>query len=147
VEAAASMHHKFAASLAVIVAALWCGGCARPAAKLYKLPSGKQINITGIGPMSFPQGGDALVMNCETDISIDDIAALRKQADEIWEIFRKDVENAGMKNGVIRMVHNEGSGLITTGKGYGFVFQKDIDGKWHCLADEKTKPTDQKTKK
>lgn len=100
------------------------------------LPSGKQIKVVSIVPMHF-SGGDALILNCETDISIDDKTALRKEADEIWSLFRKNVEDASMTNGVIRVTHPEGSGSITQSKGYGFVFEKRGDGQWHCLQDEK----------
>ena len=87
--------------------------------------------------MHFPNGEAALVMACETDISIDDSVALRKEAEEIWGIFKKDVEAASLTTGVIRMVHPEGHGLITLGRGYGFVFVKRADGLWHSLDDEK----------
>ena len=123
--------------MALLVVSLWLLGCSRPASNAYTLPSGKQIRITSVVPMHFSSGGDALVMNCETDISIDDMADLRKEADEIWGKFRNDVEGANMSNGVIRMVHPEGSGLVTQSKGFGFVFQKKTDGQWQCLQDEK----------
>jgi len=100
------------------------------------LPSGKQINVVGVVPMHFTNGSDALVLNCQTDISIDDKTALRKGVDEIWNIFRKNVEDAKMTNGVIRITHPEDGGLITHSKGYGFVFEKRADGQWHCLQDE-----------
>jgi ketosteroid isomerase-like protein len=57
--------------------------------------------------------------------------------DEIWNIFRKDVEAAGTTNGLIRTTHPGGSGLVTQSRGYGFVFEKRADGQWHCLQDEK----------
>jgi len=78
-----------------------------------------------------------MILNCETDISIDDTPNLRKEAGEIWSIFQKDVEGAHMTNGVIRITHPEDSGLVTHSKGYGFVFEKRADGQWHCLQDEK----------
>jgi len=87
--------------------------------------------------MHFPNGTDAMILNCETDISIDDMTALRKEVDEIWSIFRKNVEGAGMTNGVIRISHPEGSGLVTHSRGFGFVFEKRADGQWHCLQDDK----------
>ena len=101
------------------------------------LPSGKQIKIVTIVPMHFANGSDALVLNCETEVSIDDKTALRKEADEIWAKFRNNVEDAKMTNAVIRITHPEGSGLITQSKGYGFMFEKRADGQWHCLQDEK----------
>jgi hypothetical protein len=106
--------------------------------KLFKLPSGKEIKITGINKMDFAKGDSALVMNYLSDISIDDKTALRKEIDEIWTVFQSDVENAHLKAGVIRATHVEGSGLVKSGKGYGFVFVKRDDGKWYCLEDDKT---------
>jgi hypothetical protein len=104
---------------------------------LTTLPSGRQIRITGIGPMHFPNGTSAMILNCETDISIADKANLRKEVNEIWSGFRKDVETAGTTTGVIRITHPTGSGLVTQSQGYGFVFEKRPDGQWHCLQDEK----------
>jgi hypothetical protein len=123
--------------IALTVIGFWCAGCSRPSPPLTTLPSGKQIKITSIVPMHFANGTDAMILNCETDISIDDMAALRKEVDEIWSIFRKNVEGAGMTNGVIRISHPEGSGVVTQSRGYGFVFEKRADGEWHCLQDEK----------
>ena len=87
--------------------------------------------------MHFSDGEDALILNCETDISISDTPDLRKEVGEIWNIFRKNVESANMTNGVIRISHTEGSGLITHNQGFGFVFQKRADGQWYCLQDDK----------
>lgn len=101
------------------------------------LPSGKQIKVVRIVPMHFSNGGDALILNCETDLSMDDKTALRKEADEVWAMFRKNVEQAKMTKGVIRFTHPKGTGPITQSKGYGFVFEKRADGQWHCLQDEK----------
>jgi hypothetical protein len=122
--------------ITLTAAAFWFGGCSRPSTPLTTLPSGKQIRITGEGPVHFSSGTDAMILNCETDISIDDMPNLRKEIEEIWSIFRKDVEKAGMTSGVIRVTHTEGSGLVTHSKGFGFVFEKRADGLWHCLQDE-----------
>jgi len=105
--------------------------------ELVKLPSGKQIKVTSVTRMDLPNSSPSLVMNYLTDISIDDKAALRKEVDEIWTVFQKDVEKAKLKVGAIRATHVEGSGLIKSGKGYGFVFVKRDDGQWVCLDDVK----------
>jgi hypothetical protein len=101
------------------------------------LPSGKQIKVVSVIPVHFTNGSDALILNGETDISIDDKTALRKETDEVWSIFRKDVDAAKLTNGVIRLTHPEATGVITRSKGYGFVYEKRADGQWHCLQDEK----------
>jgi hypothetical protein len=131
------MSLKIGSLLMVLTASLWCSGCSGPDSKPITLPSGRQIHVTGIVPLHFPNGETALVLNCETDIAMDDMAALRKQADEIWGIFKQDVENAHLTKGIINVVHPEGSRWLTHSKGCGFVFVKRADGEWHCLQDEK----------
>ena len=129
---------RILASAAVILGLAFsaCNGQIDNAIRI--LPSGKQIRVTSIVPMHFPQGPDALILNCETDIPISDMPALRKEVDEIWTAwFLKEVEHANMTSGVIRISHPEGSGLITHAQGYGFVFEKRSDGQWHCLNDDK----------
>ena len=123
--------HKIIASFLLLLFAVSCGGGDARNAQTLKLPSGKQVKVTGVGPMSFQQGGSALVMNYETEIPIENLAALRSEVNEIWGVFQKDVEAAGVKAGVIRATHYEGSGLVRDGKGYGFVYVKGDDGKWH----------------
>jgi hypothetical protein len=129
---------RFKLSILSILLAV-SSGCGTTAQnyKSYKLPSGKEIKVTGVGKMDFPNSDPALVMNYLTDISIDDKTALRKEVDEIWAVFQHDVENAHLKAGAIRATHVEGTGFVKTGNGYGFVFVKRDDGKWHCLDDDK----------
>jgi hypothetical protein len=121
----------------LMVACIYCGACSRQSAPLAKLPSGKQINITREKIIHFPNGTDALVLSCETDISIDNMSDLRKEADEVWTMFSNTVESVGMTNGVIRMTHPEAGRLVTLGKSYDFVFEKRSDGQWHCLQDKR----------
>ena len=130
------MRLKICCLTLLLLSALSCGSNA-PNFKSYQLPSGKEIKVTGVVKMDFPNSDPALVMNYLTDISIDDKTALRKEVDEIWDVFQKDVENAHLKGGVIRATHVEGTGFVKSGKGYGFVFVKRDDGKWHCLDDDK----------
>ena len=130
------MKSKLSTALFLLLTSVACGSQAQNY-KVFKLPSGKEIKITGMGKMDFPNSDPALVMNYLTDISIDDKVALRKEIDEIWSVFQKDVENAKLKAGVIRATHVEGSGFVKSGQGYGFVFVKRDDGKWHCLDDDK----------
>ena len=130
------MQLKLSTILLVLLTLAACGKQAQNY-KSFKLPSGKEIKVTGVGKMDFPNSDPALVMNYLTDISIDDKVALRKEVDEIWSVFQKDVESAKLNAGVIRATHVEGSGFVKSGKGYGFVFVKRDDGKWHCLDDDK----------
>ena len=130
------MRLKFSILLFLLMTAVGCGRQTQNF-KLFKLPSGKEIKVTRMGKMDFPNNNPALVMNYLTDISVDDKVALRKEVDEIWSAFQKDVENANLQAGVIRATHAEGGGFVKSGKSYGFVFLKRDDGKWHCTDDDK----------
>ena len=106
----------------------------------YTTSSGKQIRITNISNFNFPESGPALVMYYKTEISVDNLKELRKEADEIWEVFRKDAEKAKVKGAALRAVHDEETnGGIKNGKGYGFVFIQKDDGSWFCIDDEEKK--------
>jgi hypothetical protein len=133
------MRVKLACLITLLIFTLCCSDGSAQNSKTYRLPSGKQIKVNSVGKMTFPNGDSALVMNYETEIPIEDKDSLRKEVDEIWSVFQKDVEKAEVKAGVIRATHYEGSGLVRNGKGYGFVYVKGDDGKWHLLGDEKEK--------
>lgn len=100
--------------------------------------SNKQIRITNISNFNFPESGPALVMYYKTEIPINNLKELRKEVDEIWEVFRNDAEKAKVKGAAIRAVHDEESnGVITNGKGFGFVFIQKDNGSWFNTSDEK----------
>ena len=130
------MKIKLAVALSILAACIACSSQAQNF-KVFKLPSGKEIKITGMVKMDFPNSDPALVLNYLTDIPIDNKVELRKEIDEVWSVFRVDVEKAKLNAGVIRATHMEGSGFVTSGKGYGYVFVKSDDGQWHCTEDDK----------
>ncbi|MEN3330463.1 MAG: hypothetical protein V7638_5270 [Acidobacteriota bacterium] len=130
------MKIKLAVALSIVVAGIACSSQAQNF-KAFKLPSGKEIKITGMVKMDFPNSDPALVLNYLTDLPIDNKVELRKEIDEVWSVFRVDVEKAKLKAGVIRVTHMEGSGFVKSGKGYGYVFVKRDDGQWHCTEDDK----------
>ena len=68
-----------------------------------------------------------------TDVKIDDRAALRKEADEIWVDFRPEAEKANVSSVILSANSVPSGGIIQTGQAYNFVFQKDPSGVWKCL--------------
>ena len=129
------MKIKLAVAFSILVTCIACASQAQNF-KPFKLPSGKEIKITGMVKMNFPNSDPALVLNYLTDIPIENRVELRKEIDEVWSVFRVDVEKAKLNAGVIRVTHMEGSGFVKSGKGYGYVFVKRDDG-WHCTEDDK----------
>src|SRR5215471_4084841 len=102
--------------LVLLIAGCCLVGCSRSASS--PAATAQQIKITSVGPMRFQNGETALVMNYETGIAISNMSALRKEVDGVWSRFKPDVEKAGLTNGIIRVVHTQGSGLITHSEGY-----------------------------
>jgi hypothetical protein len=140
------MRVKLVSVLILSLLTFGCGSSVRSSgahngnnSKAYTLSSGKQVKVSGVAQMNFPHGPSALVLNYETDISIEDRKTLRREVDEIWKVFQKDVEQAQLKVGIIRATYYAGSSAVRSGKGYGFVFEKREDGEWHCLEDDNEK--------
>ena len=119
----------------LVILALLLFGCAAQEAhyKLIKLPSGKQVKVLSVGKMYFGQGDPALLLKYETDLPIGDIPALQREADEIWQSFKEDVENAHLSNGIISATSHPTPGFISRSQSYNFVFQKSADGTWHRM--------------
>lgn len=76
-------------------------GCTGAKAPVTKLPSGNSIEVLGVTAMHFSNGPPALMLKYQTAISIQDTAALRKEAGEVWDRFRPDVEQKGFKNAIL----------------------------------------------
>jgi hypothetical protein len=126
---------KFMLALILLAAGSGCGGN-RQNYKAYRLASGKIVKVTGVTKTDYPAGGTALVMNYLTDIPLDDKPSLRKEVDEIWAEFQRNVEAAQVFTGVIRATHVDGPGLGGTGLSHDFVFVKGADGGWHYTEDQ-----------
>jgi hypothetical protein len=65
-----------------------------PNYRTFSLPSGKAIRIMSMMQVNFSQGAPALMLRYQTDLKVSDKAGLRAEVDEIWPMFRNDVERA-----------------------------------------------------
>jgi hypothetical protein len=123
-----------ASLLIFLLGAVACSG--EPPHTVHTLPSGKQFKVLGMAKMAFPQGPPALMLRYLTEIDIQDRVALRREADEIWPVFRVDVEKANLSDAILSANRLKGS-IINTGSSYNFVFKKNAAGAWTCLDDRK----------
>jgi hypothetical protein len=102
-----------------------------------KLKSGKEVKVVKAGPVYGPGMKKlAVELQYETELKVSDHAALRKEADEVWEVFRPDVDRAGEKTAIVSAVERRPPTIVTRSEGYNFVFEKRADGTWHCLDDK-----------
>src|SRR5262245_7811739 len=87
---------------AAIVASSLIVACNKmPAYQVRTLRSGKAVKVMGIGQINFSKAPPALMLNYLTDLNVQDRVALRKEADEIWEEFRPEVEKAGLSGAIL----------------------------------------------
>ncbi|MCO6511775.1 MAG: hypothetical protein J5I65_13375 [Aridibacter famidurans] len=79
-----------------------------------------------------------MAINYETAIPVEDTEELRKEADEIWNVFRGEVEREGYVAAMLRPANSttDSEGTVTR-RNFGFVFVKKKDGEWVNTADIK----------
>ena len=106
-----------------------------PQYTVLKLPSGKEIKILGISKLYSKNDGNppALALKYQTDIDIDDLNLLRKEAEEIWPVFRVDVEKARLSNAVLMATSPPFTQFLffSRTRGYGFTASQRENGTWN----------------
>jgi len=117
-----------------LAAILVACGAREPQYKLVKLPSGRSIKVLSMMKMYFTNDQPALMIKYETDLPIDNVTALGKEVDDIWQTFQADVERAHVNGAIISATTPSSGGFVSTNQSYNFVFQKSGDGSWHRLS-------------
>ena len=129
--------HLSAMILSIAVA---CGGSPPPYQER-TLPSGQTVKVLGVGKMFFTKGDAALMLKYQTDLSLDDRAALHREVLAIWDVFRQDVEQAGLKGAIVSANERPVSHLFwSSNRSFNFVFNRVEDGTWR-EAEGKAPPT------
>ncbi len=109
---------------------LGCGGNP-PAYQERTLPSGQTVKVLGVGKMFFTTGEAALMLKYQTDLNLDDQAALHREVLGIWDVFRQDVERAGLKGAIVSANERPVSHLFwSSNRSFNFVFERTEDGTW-----------------
>ena len=124
-------------SLILILLLAGCSG--EPNYSLHELPSGKKIKIQGMGIIHFTKDDPGLMLKYLTDIPIDNMDALRAEANEIWPIFKVDVEKANLTIGILSAqgpAEKVFGSIITTNRSYKFVWKQRQDGSWESVSKE-----------
>ena len=122
--------------LAAMVLALTGCGSADTGYTVHRLPSGREVKVLSVSKMFFSKGDPALMLKYRTDLRLEDQEQLRKEVEEVWQAFRVDVEQAGLKAAIIS-VHEPPKRvlIVSTNKSYNFVIQQSAEGKWEFLDD------------
>ena len=94
------------------------------------LPDGKQVRIVGVAKGFFTEDDTALILTYITDYSFGDRAAIEREADKIWQVFRHNVEQAGLTAGLIMAQEARDPSVVSTYRHEGFIWRKLSTGHW-----------------
>ena len=86
--------------------------------------------MISVAKMSFTKGDPALVLTYQTDLPVEDVSGLRKEVEEIWQVFRINVEQAGLKNAMVSAREAPTGMFIKKSRHYNFVVIKNEAGLW-----------------
>jgi hypothetical protein len=98
--------------------------------KRVTLPSGKSIELLRTSQPS--QANSVLTLKYRTMLPAVAVEALRKEAEEVWELLLEDVNKQGLRRAVISAVQPEKASARPGRSSVDFVFEKH-EGWWHTL--------------
>jgi len=103
--------------------------------KQTELSSGRVVNI--IAPMikmQFLNGTKALRLRYITDINLENKKELKEEADDIWSVFKYNVEEMGYNVAILAAYKPwEGDFQNTRHSGFMFRLEKQSNGQWKHL--------------
>ena len=103
---------------------------------VHRLPSGREVKVLSVTKMFFSKGDPALMLRYRTDVRLEDKTQIRKEVEEVWQAFRFDVEQAGLKAAIISVQEPPGRlFIVSASKSYNFAIQKSSKGTWEFLDD------------
>jgi hypothetical protein len=116
--------------IGILAAVVMLTGCNGPAEAPKATPG--TVQILSVGEMHFSQSSPALTVKYQTTLKIDDVPALRKEADGVFERFRPQAEQQGFTNAILSANDVPHGFIFTQNSSYNFIYEKGPDGSWHC---------------
>lgn len=104
--------------------------------QVYRLASGKQIKLLGIDAKPGSNGAArSLILRYQTERNIADKKEIAAEADDVWDMFKVELEKNSIGAAVIS-VYAQPLGGGKFNQQYDFVLVKDGTGKWQCFNDD-----------
>jgi hypothetical protein len=114
-----------------------CGPASQPRFQYRRLSSGEQVKVLGIRKVNVGASGPALMLQYQTDLNMDDEAAVHTEAERIWAEFRSDADRAKVQSAIVSANSPpSGGGVISHTKAYNFVFERKGAGEWREISRE-----------
>ena len=121
----------------LLILALGCNAGPRQLQTI-QLPSGDRVGVLSEMTMHFSNESPALMLKYQTQLHVSDRAATRREADELWTIFKPEVEKGNFDSAILSANEVPTGTFIQNSNTYNFVYRKQGDGTWLNLADKKT---------
>jgi hypothetical protein len=116
-------------SLLLLLATVACQSRVQPL-KEVTLPSGRKVKVISLSRINFTNAAPALMLKYQTDLTVSD-PALGTEVEDVWSLFRPDVERAGIRSAIVSANEVPHGGLFfKVGKVYNFAFAQSADGTW-----------------
>ncbi len=125
----------YIAFLTTVLVLIACGP-AVPEYRLVTARSGRQLKIEDVSKVTRPDGQMAMVLAYRSDVDLTDLSALQLEVDDVWQMFRPQVERRGLRVAVIRASRWEKPGWERRGKAVQFVVERGRDGAWAARPDD-----------
>ncbi len=98
--------------------------------KSLRLPSGERVTVLSIEKTRLHQSNEiALVLTYQTSKDFVDIMSVAYEVEQVWLVFKKDVEKARVGAAVV--VASEAPRLNGLTRSAGWVWKRGADGSWH----------------
>jgi len=117
----------------LVLATVFIASCSSDSQNtIQKLPSGKEIKILSIGKIFLKKDKPVLMLKYQTDVDIKNVDLLRKEVEEIWPMFRINVEKSKYSNAIIAATSQPVKKFLifSTNNSYNFVASKKENGIW-----------------
>lgn len=120
---------KIITSLGLLLALAACSPS--PAPQTHELASGKRVELISTTKILVPNDNPMVAFNYRTELSIDNTAALAREADEVWSSLRSEAESSGFSKAYVKATKSSVGLFLTKSKSYSFLYVRQPDGQWH----------------
>jgi hypothetical protein len=91
----------------------------------YRLDNVQTIKVLNESRVMFPDSGLSIIIDYETNISLDKRVELQSEARSVWQLFSGKPEFSDAKTAIVRAIQ-----AGQTERGYGFLFVRNPNGGW-----------------
>jgi hypothetical protein len=127
-------------SVAILAAYAVSCGPAVPDYELVTSRSGREVKLEDLSRIERVDGAEAMYVAYRSQVDLADLPALHEEVEDVWQTFRPEVEQQGLRLAVIRASQWEKPGWQRHGRAVQFVVERSPEGEWHARPDDGLTP-------